>query len=510
MGLIAALASMHSLTPRGDAAVEVLRLVGEVPATEGAQPLPADEGVRVDVAGDRGDSCCDAATTATASATTQAPDPAPADRFASRDHPAPPRTQPAEAGPEAETVPEPEAPRDAWEQFVHVEPQDDATSSPDSERIAAHDSVVDIEARTPVTTDRNGPLTPRIRGPEDRSASPTLARHDGTLEAAAGNRPADAPASRAVSGGGGGGGGGEASGAGSPDRGGDRLAGGQVARAGGGAGRPSAASSSAGLPDARQDPEAPRADDNTRGPDWWRAQVFRMVVSAPSAAAPHRDDDIASPTSGDGVAVVERPGVHSDRGGSTTLQAREQALPGVADRDEGPTEGPGLGTSDPVEALRLALGWGTLDRDRLAPRPQWAGTHGGLGADHTSPQTVADDVDIRWEPAVNARATPVGRYIAQVEDIVGARWQQQDIGTSSRAVGIQGQVTVQYTIRPTGRVTEIELARSSGHPILDQIALDAIPRKLPRFPPGIEKAQIPHRIVLRYRNPLVGQQVFLP
>jgi TonB family protein len=235
-----------------------------------------------------------------------------------------------------------------------------------------------------------------------------------------------------------------------------------------------------------------------------------MVTSSPASTAAGQDSDVASHTSGDGVAVVETADISSDRGGSSRVETRERALPGMADLEDGPTDAPDMGSADPVQELREALGWGGIDREALAPRPEWAGTLEGRGARHTSPQTALDDVDISWRTAVNAQGTAVGRYIAQVEDIVGARWQNKDIGTFSRARGIQGQVTVQYRIQPNGRVTDIRLARSSGHTLLDQIALQAIPRKLPRFPSGLGREDIPHRIVLRYRNPLVGPSVFLP
>jgi len=496
--------------PRADH-VQVLRLIGDTPSEQGAAAAPADATPREVAPGQRGDRCCAEPMHSAAEVSDAAPAAASASAFQDATEMSPVREQDAEPQTAPPAAPEIEEERDPYSLFVHVDAEDTSRPSPDTERIAAYDSHADHETRTPVTTDRDGPLTPRILGPEDASASPTLERHDGHQTAASGNRAVEAPIDEnPVSGGGGGGGGGHAAGKGSRSGHGDRLPGGQVARSGGGAGQPIAASESAGLPNASVYPEGIRPDDNARGPDWWQPSAFRMTMSAPSTTASGQDSDLASPTSGDGVALVEAVGDRGDRGGTNAVETEDYALPGLAERDAGPTEGRDLGSADPVEELRIALGWGGIDRDRLSPRPEWAGTLAGKGASHTSPQTALDEVAISWRTAVNARGTAVGQYISQVEDIVGARWQRQDIDTSSRAVGIQGQVTVQYSIRPTGRVTDIHLTRSSGNRTLDQIAVDAIPRKLPRFPPGIEREAIRHRIVLRYRNPLVGTSAFLP
>ncbi len=497
-------------TPADDH-IAVLRLVGELPAEEGARETAADGDTRQDSPGDRAEGRSATPTETAAAAVAMAPTPAHADAFDTKDHDSPIREQ--EDGQE-EVLPLPEEdPRDEddWERFVRVEKPDHWVPQPETDRIAAHSTTALVEKRTPVTTDLAGPLTPRVLGPEDTSASPTMERRDGQSEQAAGNRALDADESKQhLDGGGGGGGGGTAAGRGSQARGGDRLAGGSVARSGGGAGQPIAASDGAGLPDSALFPEAPRPDDNARGPDWWQPTAFRRVTSAPASSQAGQDTEVPSPTAGDGVAVVETVGVAADRGGSAINEVEEVALPGEIAADLGPVEGPGFGSADPTLELRRALGWGGIDRDRFAPRPEWAGTLAGQGAAHMSPQTVLDEVAISWEAAISARGTPVGVYIAQVEDIVGARWQRQDMQTHARARGIQGQVTVEYKIRPTGKVTDLTLARSSGDPTLDRMALEAIPHKLPRFPNDVSRETIPHRMVLRYRNPLIATSTFLP
>jgi len=492
--------------------IAILRLVGEVPAVSGRADAKANAAASDDAPGERAEACCADETDAAAAAVATAPTPEHADAFDSTPHDSPLREQeaePEEPLPVPEEVPAEED--DGFEKFVNVKEPEFASPDPDTDRIAAHSTKTDVETRAPVTTDRDGPATPRVRGPEDTSASPTMERHDGERQAAAGNRTLDAPRThQQLSGGGGGGGGGTAAGHGSRARGGDRLAGGAVARSGGGAGQPVAASDGAGLPNSTALPEAIRPDDNAHGPDWWQPTAFRMVMSTPASSEAGQDSDFPSPTAGDGVAVVETIGTSADRGGSTIYDVDEVSLPDQATFEQGPAEGVEFGSSDPVKELRMALGWGGIDRDRFAPRPEWAGTLAGAGAAHTSPQTAIDEVAISWETAVNAKGTRVGEYISQVEDIIGARWQRQDIGTHSRAAGIQGQVTVQYKIRPTGKVTNLELSRSSGNAALDQMALEAVPRKLPRFPSDLDRDLIPHRIVLRYRNPLIATSAFLP
>ncbi|MFT4624106.1 MAG: TonB family protein [Myxococcota bacterium] len=158
---------------------------------------------------------------------------------------------------------------------------------------------------------------------------------------------------------------------------------------------------------------------------------------------------------------------------------------------------------DPVVALIDALGWNGTAR-RSGHEPASPGRADGLGRAASSPQVADDALRISWTEAVDARGTPVGKYIGRVESIVAEQWRSADLSTHARGAGQHGQVTIRYTISSTGKVTAVRVVRASGVPELDAMAAAAIPARLPRFPRDLDRASIVHEIVLRYRNPAVG------
>ncbi|MEQ1507426.1 MAG: energy transducer TonB, partial [Myxococcota bacterium] len=197
---------------------------------------------------------------------------------------------------------------------------------------------------------------------------------------------------------------------------------------------------------------------------------------------------------------VERTGRRSHTGGAMEI---DRAPPPVSDLP-GPGAGriAGPGTADPVDELREALGFGPLDRTALAPRPAWAGAMYESGARDSSPQ-LAFDVPIAWRSAVSTRGTALGAYVERAEEVIASRWRAHDLDAHSRALGLQGEVTVRYLVRPDGRTGEVAIVRSSGNPELDRMAVEAIPARLARFPRELGSSPFHHEITLRYRNPLV-------
>jgi TonB family protein len=368
--------------------------------------------------------------------------------------------------------------------------------------ISAHDQQAEVATRAPVLSDQPGFPTPLSQGPSDLSASPTMERRPGDVEAAMGNhtQPPDGAAVR------GGGGGAEkptprvADGEGIPTDGGGTSPGGAL---GGG----HAGAVAAGPPAARAEVAvtAPEGPDPTLVaarpvPSWWQPTAMRIAPDprpsvaegAPAAAA------LAAPAR----APVERTGARRGTGG-TEAAVEAPSVPEASTGQGARRRIAAPGTADPVDELRRDLGFGPLDRDKLAPRPAWAGELYQQGASSTSPQ-VALDVPVDWKTAISTRGTALGMYVQRAEELIAARWNSQDLDAHSRAVGLQGDVTVRYKVTPDGRTTDRVIVRSSGNPILDRMAVASIPARLPRFPKDLERKPLQHEITLHYRNPLVG------
>ena len=119
----------------------------------------------------------------------------------------------------------------------------------------------------------------------------------------------------------------------------------------------------------------------------------------------------------------------------------------------------------------------------------------------TAPLTVADlSVRLGDVTRLNARATPLGVYISTIEDEIRKAWV---LPVEYRAMGTQGVAEVSFVVSRNGRVSRAQIVRKSGTDGLDRIALQSIPRWLPRFPKEIDRRQIQFSYVFRATDSIV-------
>jgi len=91
-------------------------------------------------------------------------------------------------------------------------------------------------------------------------------------------------------------------------------------------------------------------------------------------------------------------------------------------------------------------------------------------------------------------------YLDKVYDLLWERWNPSaDLTLSQRALGVTGNVTVRFVIEPSGKIRHKEVVKKSGNAYLDYLALDAIPRRLPRFHSDLERVPITHEVTFRMR-----------
>lgn len=154
---------------------------------------------------------------------------------------------------------------------------------------------------------------------------------------------------------------------------------------------------------------------------------------------------------------------------------------------------------DLVERLRAALGWGVNDAEEARAREAIEGTQGADAAPARSSLLSLLDVDAT-DPAVSARGTPLGRYLADAEQRVLDRWFAQPIDAERRALLPTTEIVVRFDVERNGRVSEPAIVRGTGDALLDHIALSAIPRRLPRFPKDLVLDHFSHQLTLRYRS----------
>ena len=82
-----------------------------------------------------------------------------------------------------------------------------------------------------------------------------------------------------------------------------------------------------------------------------------------------------------------------------------------------------------------------------------------------------------------------------------ARSVHQALGkTKPKGLGTRGTVKVKFTIASTGRLSSLEIAKSSGNNMLDRNALDAVRRALFPVPPaGMSPAHLTYEIPYQFR-----------
>jgi len=228
------------------------------------------------------------------------------------------------------------------------------------------------------------------------------------------------------------------------------------------------------------------------------------------------DPDAPEEAPRDPIAISDR----STRALESTRTPRDPDRPGptaAGDPTEGVRDGgdrsapagsaitaPGPRFVDPVEHLREALGWGPIDRADLGPRAAWGDPRRSSGQSGPS-APIAADLPLSWDPAADVEGTPLGRYVARLEDVVLATWRETDLTIGDRARGVAGRVGVRYRVSPDGRTSAVHVSASSGYALLDTLALRAIPERVPPFPADLDRdSPLWHEVSLRYDNPFVA------
>ena len=217
-------------------------------------------------------------------------------------------------------------------------------------------------------------------------------------------------------------------------------------------------------------------------PAWWTPATTWLPPSAPPAPTPGAATVAPQPVPArtaatpppQGTPSPEPPGLLQDD--ATDPRDTPRADPAV------------IRPPDPTPAM-------------LATRASQAG----------SSQTVLTDEDRhRDHVAVDAQATPLGRYLAEVERIVITRWYATDLPMATRTLGLTGDVTLQFHVDRRGHVAGLRVLTSSGHQALDVLALGAVPGAFPRFPRDVSVDGYLHRLTLRYRSGAEGSSPAQP
>lgn len=101
-------------------------------------------------------------------------------------------------------------------------------------------------------------------------------------------------------------------------------------------------------------------------------------------------------------------------------------------------------------------------------------------------------VALRDKTRFSAKAHPLGAWMRNVDEELRRRWTYPE---TFRALGIKGNVVVQFRVLESGVVDNVRVAVSSNIPELDLAALAALPKRV-AAPPGGKRVQLQY--VFRY------------
>lgn len=230
------------------------------------------------------------------------------------------------------------------------------------------------------------------------------------------------------------------------------------------------------------------------GPAPERVELVVLVEAEPPPAAPAASTPNPAPHEGDPRRTSAPPGPIEP---VVAAAAEPEAARPPAEQPAGRVRA-AVGV-DPVSQLRAELGWAAFDRSALPERAAALSLVEGSGS--VAQSAGFDDADVSFRPASELEGSALGPYVEDLERRVMDRWSAMELDIQARALGIQGDVTVRYRIRRSGATADVRVARSSGLPALDGMAIRAIPARVGRLPVGFEGEELHHEVTLRYRNP---------
>lgn len=122
----------------------------------------------------------------------------------------------------------------------------------------------------------------------------------------------------------------------------------------------------------------------------------------------------------------------------------------------------------------------------------------------SEPFTVIRTRNQGHQDSVFASQSHEGIYRGLIDEIISERWLSMPID-GSNSMFLRGATTIEFMVRRTGRVARVRLTKTSGHSSLDLIALQSIPKRLPKLPREISSKKMHHQYTFRYINPSLSK-----
>jgi len=116
---------------------------------------------------------------------------------------------------------------------------------------------------------------------------------------------------------------------------------------------------------------------------------------------------------------------------------------------------------------------------------------------------IRGNISNRGRAAVDAAATPLGRYKKMVSDAIGSRWYyyvNDQIGLLN-----VGTVDIRFTVLPDGKVRGVQVLRNSSNESFASVSINSILKaEIPPIPPEVAKLLENGRIEIDYTFTILG------
>ncbi len=155
---------------------------------------------------------------------------------------------------------------------------------------------------------------------------------------------------------------------------------------------------------------------------------------------------------------------------------------------------------EPLTGMNINQGLSLPDAD-LPPPPVFDAPNGAAVKVHafSLPEPTEDEKPLpAMDYAKGAESDPRKDYFATVRLRIEEKKRYPE---SALGMNLEGQTTIDFFINPDGRADQISVVKSSGHPQLDQAALEAVQKSspFPRPPGSVFKSGVQVRIPITFK-----------
>jgi len=117
---------------------------------------------------------------------------------------------------------------------------------------------------------------------------------------------------------------------------------------------------------------------------------------------------------------------------------------------------------------------------------------------------VPEERPLELEALVATRTHPLAPLAERIDRTLRENWH---FPIEYKFMGLTGRTKVEFRVLPDGKITDIRIIRQSGHAELDALALQAVPRRIPKVNEPVPASGLVLRFSFVYRNsPVAGSE----